>query len=257
LDNPSNKLLNDFFAQQSHITFALLFGSRINGIIHPQSDWDFAIWFNNSSVNERFIQKEQLRQQLAKLLTEKIDVIDLQTASLSLMSSVVENNIVLKGDDLLELFLFYKRVWSLEADFYWRLKQIELYQAETMCRLHQAVLDEARQRLEMEEIFSNMEKLGIIHALQVLIENAIGKAKHLLKIKQQVIPVSAYDVFQLLQQLNIINETEKRQWDKTIGFRNTVVHEYMNVSEDIVFAIVRKQEYQFTLAFLNKPFEDF
>jgi len=108
LDNSSNKLLNNFFAQQSHITFALLFGSKINGIIHPQSDWDFAIWFNNTSVNERFIQKEQLRQQLAKLLTEKIDVIDLQTASLSLMSSIVADNIVLKGDDLLELSMCYK-----------------------------------------------------------------------------------------------------------------------------------------------------
>ncbi len=123
MDKSSNKLLNDFFAQQSYITFALLFGSRVNGIIHPQSDWDFAIWFNNSSINERFIQKEQLRQQLAKLLIiDKIDVIDLQTASLSLMSSIVADNIVLKGDDLLELFLFYKRVWSLEADFYWRLQ---------------------------------------------------------------------------------------------------------------------------------------
>jgi uncharacterized protein YutE (UPF0331/DUF86 family) len=137
--------------------------------------------------------------------------------------------------------------------------KIALYQAETekMCRLHQSILDEAKQRLEVGDHFSDMEKLGIIHALQVLIENAIGKAKHLLKAKQQVIPVSAYDVFQLLQQLNLISAVEKRQWDKTIGFRNTVVHEYMNVSEDIVFAIIRKQEYQFTLNFLNKPFEDF
>jgi predicted nucleotidyltransferase len=119
----SHKSLKLFFAQQSHITFALLFGSRTTSMIHSQSDWDFAIWFNNSSVNERFIQKEQLRQQLAKLLIiDKIDVIDLQTASLSLMSSIVADNIVLKGDDLLELFLFYKRVWSLEADFYWRLQ---------------------------------------------------------------------------------------------------------------------------------------
>lgn len=137
--------------------------------------------------------------------------------------------------------------------------KIALYQAETekKCRLHQSILDEAKQRLEVGEHFSDMEKLGIIHALQVLIENAIGKAKHLLKAKQQVIPVSASDVFQLLQQLNLISAVEKRQWDKTIGFRNTVVHEYMNVSEDIVFAIIRNQEYQFTLNFLNKPFEDF
>ncbi|MCK5718728.1 MAG: DUF86 domain-containing protein [Thiomargarita sp.] len=137
--------------------------------------------------------------------------------------------------------------------------KIELYQAETekMCRFHQSILDEARQRLEAGDHFSNMEKLGIIHALQVLIENAIGKAKHLLKLKKQVIPVSAYDVFQLLQQINLISDIEKKQWEKTIGFRNTVVYEYMNVSEDIVFAIVRQQEYQFTLDFLNKPFEEF
>lgn len=124
-DNSLDKLVIPFFAQQSDITFALLFGSRANGITHPQSDWDFAVWFKNSSVDERFIQKEQLRQQLAQLLktnSHQIDVIDLQSASLSLKSSVVADGIVLKGDDLLELILFYKRVWSLEEDFYWRLQ---------------------------------------------------------------------------------------------------------------------------------------
>jgi len=132
--------------------------------------------------------------------------------------------------------------------------KIELYQAETekLCRLHQNILEEARDRLQSFDNFSNMEKQGIIHSLQVLIENAIGKAKHLLKIKQQTIPV--YDVFELLHQLNIINEIDK--WKKTIGFRNTILHEYMNVSETIVFAIIAKQEYQFILDFLNKPFSD-
>jgi uncharacterized protein YutE (UPF0331/DUF86 family) len=135
--------------------------------------------------------------------------------------------------------------------------KIELYQAETekMCRFHQNILDEAKQRLEANDSFSNMEKLGIIHALQVLIENAIGKAKHLLKMKQQPVPVSAHDVFQLLQQLNLIDNLEK--WNKIIGFRNAVVHEYLTISEDMVFAIVTKQEYQFVLDFLNKPFEAF
>jgi len=135
--------------------------------------------------------------------------------------------------------------------------KIELYQAETekMCRFHQKILDEARQRLETEEPFSDMEKLGIIHALQVLIENSIGKAKHLLKFKQETIPISSYDVFQLLHQLNFINDVKK--WNKIIGFRNAIVHEYMNISEEIVFSIVSKKEYQFVLDFLNKPFEEF
>ncbi|MFK5968852.1 MAG: nucleotidyltransferase domain-containing protein [Candidatus Marithrix sp.] len=47
----THKSLKLFFTQQSYITFALLFGSRATGMVYPQSDWDFAIWFNNSSVN--------------------------------------------------------------------------------------------------------------------------------------------------------------------------------------------------------------
>ena len=119
-----SQILTPFFEQQLHISFALLFGSRANGTTHSQSDWDFAIWFQNSSINERLFQKEQLRQQLAQLLkmnSDEIDVIDLRSASLSLKSSVVADGVVLKGEDSLELMLFYKRVWSLEEDFYWRL----------------------------------------------------------------------------------------------------------------------------------------
>ena len=137
--------------------------------------------------------------------------------------------------------------------------KIALYQAETekMCRLHQKILDEARDRLNIAETFSEMEKQGIIHSLQVIIENSIRKAKHLLKIKAQDVPVSAYDVFQVLEQEKIINSEEQKQWKKIIGFRNTVVHEYMNVSEKIVFYLVSEQKYKFILDFLRKPFEKF
>jgi len=120
--NKKNRLKN-CFVKQSNISFAFLFGSRANGSYNSQSDWDFAVWINNPSDIERLIEKEQLRQQLAKLLkTDKIDIVDLQSASLSIMSSVVEEGIILKGDGLLELNLFYKRVWSLEEDFYWRIQ---------------------------------------------------------------------------------------------------------------------------------------
>jgi predicted nucleotidyltransferase len=118
-------ILEQLFIKQSNINFAFLFGSRANGNNNHQSDWDFAVWINNPSDIERLIEKEQLRQQLAKLLKtniDKIDIVDLQSASLSIMSSVVEDGIILKGDGLLELNLFYKRIWSLEEDFYWRLQ---------------------------------------------------------------------------------------------------------------------------------------
>jgi predicted nucleotidyltransferase len=119
-------ILEQFFYQQLNITFALLFGSRAKGFNQAESDWDFAIWFENQSdVMLRFLEKEELRQQLANLLkvnTDKVDIVDLQTASLSISSSIVEEGMVLKGDDSLALSLFYKRIWALEEDFYWRLE---------------------------------------------------------------------------------------------------------------------------------------
>jgi len=132
--------------------------------------------------------------------------------------------------------------------------KLALYQAETekMCRLHQKILDEARYRLGTAKKFSDMEKQGIIHSLQIIIENSIGKAKHVLKIKQEKIPVSAYDVFQVLEQTGIINSEDEKQWKKVIGFRNTVVHEYMNVSEEIVFYLSRRAKISIYTGFFNK-----
>ena len=119
-------ILEQFFNQQLNITFAFLFGSRAKETNKPESDWDFAIWFENKSdVMLRLLEKEELRQQLANLLKvnpDNVDIVDLQTASLSISSSIVEEGVVLKGKDLLALNLFYKRIWALEEDFYWRLE---------------------------------------------------------------------------------------------------------------------------------------
>ena len=119
-------IIEQFFNQQSNIIFVLLFGSRAKGNNQPESDWDFAIWFENTDdVMIRLVEKKEIRQQLAHLLkinADKVDIVDLQTASLSLSSSIVEEGLVLKGNDVLALHRFYKRVWALEEDFYWRLE---------------------------------------------------------------------------------------------------------------------------------------
>ncbi len=103
-------IIEQFFNQQSNIIFVLLFGSRAKGNNQPESDWDFAIWFENTDdVMIRLVEKEEIRQQLAHLLkinADKVDIVDLQTASLSLSSSIVEEGLVLKGNDVLALHRF-------------------------------------------------------------------------------------------------------------------------------------------------------
>lgn len=134
--------------------------------------------------------------------------------------------------------------------------KIELYQAETekTCRFHQSILDEVSARLKQADTLSNLETNGVIHSLQVLIENAIGKTKHLLKFHGKNIPVSGYDAFEALKHNQLISASDLSKWQKIIGFRNTIVHEYVNVDLDLVNKIVINKEYQIIIDFLLKPF---
>lgn len=134
--------------------------------------------------------------------------------------------------------------------------KIELYQAETekTCRFHQSILDDVSARLKQKDTLSDLETNGVIHSLQVLIENAIGKAKHLLKFHGKSIPVSGHDAFEALKNYELISANELSNWQKIIGFRNTIVHEYMNVNLELVNKIVINKEYQIIIDFLMKPF---
>lgn len=133
--------------------------------------------------------------------------------------------------------------------------RLELYQAETarIATEQTALLDEAQYILESGEKLSRLEQNGVLHALQVLIENAIGKAKHLLKVLDEPVPVSAYDAFDTLSRRGEINPASLEQWNLAIGLRNRIVHEYMNLDISLILQLVSQKQYQFLTDFLCKP----
>ncbi|MDP3843856.1 MAG: DUF86 domain-containing protein [Oxalobacteraceae bacterium] len=133
--------------------------------------------------------------------------------------------------------------------------RLDLYQQETatIAALQGGLLDEAAQKLQAGQTLSALEQNGVLHALQILIENAIGKAKHLLKASDQTVPVSAYDAFLLLAQAKLIAASETPQWNNAVGLRNKIVHDYMNLRMDIVLALVVQQQYRFIVNFLQAP----
>ena len=97
------------------------------------------------------------------------------------------------------------------------------------------------------------KRLHVAHALQVLIENAIGKSKHLLKSKDVTVPVSAYDAFASLEQHGFINSQELEQWNSVIGLRNRIVHDYMNIDMQLIYELITKNRHQLIAEFLRKP----
>lgn len=96
--------------------------------------------------------------------------------------------------------------------------RLELYQAETayIAQEQSSLLDEAREMLFAGKIPSRLEQNGILHAIQILVENTIGKAKQLLKAAEQPVPVSAYDSFSALVTMGNISENELPSWNAVI-----------------------------------------
>lgn len=128
----------------------------------------------------------------------------------------------------------------------------DLYQAETerFAREQVAILDEVRVKLEAGKLLSPLEQGGVLHALQVLTENAIGKAKHLLKFAGELPPASAYDAFASLARIGLVKAESHAQWNNVIGLRNWIVHGYTNFNMSLILALVKTAQYRFIYEFL-------
>lgn len=133
--------------------------------------------------------------------------------------------------------------------------RLDLYQAETalIAQNQTSILDDARAMLLAGEKLSALEKNGVLHAFQVLAENAIGKAKHTLKINGKQVPISAYDCFNELVSIGAVNDTELPTWNAIIGLRNRIVHDYMNIDVEQVLELVENEQYRFITDFLLAP----
>jgi uncharacterized protein YutE (UPF0331/DUF86 family) len=133
--------------------------------------------------------------------------------------------------------------------------RLDLYQAETarIATEQSALLALAKQRLVDGLALSPLEQGGVLHALQILIENAIGKAKQLLKAQDEAVPVSAYDAFAALARRGTIPQDQLPAWNAIIGLRNRIVHDYMNIDMQRVQELVAMGHYEFVTVFLLKP----
>ena len=130
---------------------------------------------------------------------------------------------------------------------------LEAYLAETrqLAERQSAVLDQAASRLEDGDTLNALEENGVLHALQVLTENAIGKAKHLLKLQGHTVPISAYDAFHQLITLGQLAKTDEPAWNAVIGLRNRIVHDYyLNLDMSLVLDVVKARRHRFIRDFL-------
>ena len=136
--------------------------------------------------------------------------------------------------------------------------RLDLYQAETarIAAAQSALLAQAKAILSAGRTLTPLEQSGVLHALQILIENAIGKAKQWLKVSGQPVPISGYDAFNALANSALIAPADLPAWNAIIGLRNRLVHDYyMNIDMDQVTALLTADKDQFVVRFLLKEFQ--
>lgn len=123
--------------------------------------------------------------------------------------------------------------------------RLDLYQAETerIAAEQTALLDEARDILKGGRSLSPLESNGVLHALQVLIENNIGKAKQWLKAKGESVPVSSYNAFATLARVGLVTSDDLPSWNTLVGIRNWIVHDCMNIDLGRINALVWSGRY--------------
>jgi len=90
-----------------------------------------------------------------------------------------------------------------------------------------------------DELESNYTKQdSIILNLERAAQASIDLSTHIIRVKNLGIPKTSRDVFSLLDASKIIKSTTSEQMKKMVGFRNIAVHDYQNISLDIVKSIL-------------------
>ena len=86
--------------------------------------------------------------------------------------------------------------------------------------------------------------------LQLLTEACIGIAKQKLKALGLVVPSESRQAFAKLAAMGA--DHSGTPWNKVIGLRNALVHDYLNLDPQIVTTVVREGHYETLLAFARE-----
>ena len=113
------------------------------------------------------------------------------------------------------------------------------------------ILDE----LSNKEILNKIEIRAAKSSLQTLIENSIGKAKKILKYYDcPVVPVRGRDAIFFMYEIGLIDEDIYQALTGAVGFRNSLIHDYMKFDENILKEIMKNRKYMIIYEFLiQKP----
>ncbi len=98
--------------------------------------------------------------------------------------------------------------------------------------------------LSQKDTLSPIELRAAKNSLQVIIENTIGKLKRVLKYYNcPIIPQRSKDALIFLYDAGAIEDELYQSLNSAIGFRNSMIHDYMKFNEEILYKILKEKKY--------------
>ncbi len=79
---------------------------------------------------------------------------------------------------------------------------------------------------------------SVVLNLKRISQATIDIATHIVRVKKLGIPKTSKEIFSLLENFDYISKKTSSNMQKMVGFRNIAVHDYQNLSIDIVVSIV-------------------
>jgi uncharacterized protein YutE (UPF0331/DUF86 family) len=84
----------------------------------------------------------------------------------------------------------------------------------------------------------DLQRAFVEHTLQIAIQAAIDEATHVLGERKLGEPDSTRSIFRLLASDGWVTQEQADTWRRIIGFRNIVVHRYLDVDPAIVRSVL-------------------
>jgi uncharacterized protein YutE (UPF0331/DUF86 family) len=103
------------------------------------------------------------------------------------------------------------------------------------------ILDEVSQ--EDADNWTERDYLAIQRALQVYIESFIGMARYFVQQKYNLPVSQSREALDELKSRGDLTVQQHEELLKIVGFRNVLVHDYLEINDGIVQAVVTKRTY--------------
>lgn len=101
----------------------------------------------------------------------------------------------------------------------------------------------AEYSLENPELWTERDFLALQRALQIYIESFIGMARYFVQQKYQLSLSQSREALDELKSRGDLTLTQHQELLKIVAFRNVLVHDYLDVNDGIVQAVVAKKQY--------------